>query len=349
VPPTSGDGGPAASPPRRATSVDVARLAGVSRATVSHVLNDQVDRFSQHTVEHVRNAAAALGYVRSAAGRALVMGRSDFVMLVVPYTTFTNLQDIVEVISADIEDLGFTLVVHFSGDGAAGGGSSARLRHTVETLRPAGLVDLGGLSEGDMEVLRRSGCPILPPRSGAYGTATFHEDGNVWIGRMQAEHLYARGYTRLAYARLLDRREDPYGRIRADSFAAFCAAMGLAPPVRVEVPLTPDGTAAALDQFVAAAGTPLGLACFSDEVAVALLFAALGRGLAVPADLAVIGVERSKVGQLVSPRLTTVSPNVPASLSAIRSSIAQAYGGTPRPPVPPPGREVFCVVQGETT
>jgi DNA-binding LacI/PurR family transcriptional regulator len=270
------------------------------------------------------------------------------VMLVVPYTTFTNLQDIVEVISADIEDLGFTLVVHFS-VASAERGSSARLRHTVETLRPAGLIDLGGLSEEDLRLLQRSGCPIVPPRSGAYGTPTFHEDGNVWIGRMQAEHLCARGYSQLAYALRFDQRDDPYGRIRADGFAAVCAAAGLAPPVRIEVPLDPDGAAAALDQLVVAADTPLGVACFSDEVAVALLFAALGRGLAVPAELALIGVERSKVGQIVSPRLTTVSPDVPASLSAIRNSIAQVYSRTPRPPVPPPGREVFCVVQGETT
>ncbi len=57
MPSKTENSGPATPPrprARPATSVDVARLAGVSRATVSHVLNDQVERFSADTVERVR-------------------------------------------------------------------------------------------------------------------------------------------------------------------------------------------------------------------------------------------------------------------------------------------------------
>jgi len=74
------------------TSTDIARMAGVSRSTVSLILNDQDARFSPDTVERVRACATTLGYVRSAAGRALVKGHSDFIVLVVPYTTFVKLQ-----------------------------------------------------------------------------------------------------------------------------------------------------------------------------------------------------------------------------------------------------------------
>ena len=140
--------------PRRpgATSSDVARLAGVSRSTVSHILNGQVARFSEETVERVREAARQLGYVPSAAGRSLVLGRSDLVVLVVPNTTLTNVQDIIEAIAADLDDLGYSVVVHFDRGGAPGD-NIARLQHVVETLRPAGAVDLGSLRPAERVVL----------------------------------------------------------------------------------------------------------------------------------------------------------------------------------------------------
>ena len=64
------------------TSFDVARLAGVSQPTVSRALRDS-DKVSEKTKERVRRAAAALGYAPNAIGRALALGHSTRVGLVV--------------------------------------------------------------------------------------------------------------------------------------------------------------------------------------------------------------------------------------------------------------------------
>jgi DNA-binding LacI/PurR family transcriptional regulator len=335
--------GPAA-PSRRApaTSADVARVAGVSRSTVSHILNGQVERFSLDTVERVRETAASLDYVPSAAGRALVNGRSDFMVLVLPNTTLTNVQDIVEAIAADLAAVGFSMVVHFSIPGAAGD-PLARLQHTVETLRPAGLIDLGGLTRPELEMIEQQGCPIVSPRLDSPTVP----DGNVFIGRVQAEHLIERGYDHLAYAFLADRRDDPFGRVRAEVVAEVCAARGLPAPGRVDVPLDPGGAQAALAPLLASAESPIGLVCSNDEVALAVTFAALGLGVAVPGDVAAIGVGGGAVGQLVVPRLTTVTFDVYATLAPIRSAIALTTGASAEPPVA--SGEPFSVLQGATT
>jgi DNA-binding LacI/PurR family transcriptional regulator len=325
-----------------ATSTDVARLAGVSRATVSHILNGQVERFSEETAQRVRSAATALGYVPSAAGRALVTGRSDFVILVVPNVTLTNIQDIIETVAADLEDYGLNVVVHFSIPGAAGD-PLARLQHIVETLRPAGLIDLGGLSRSELRQLERQGCPIISPRLDVPETTP---DGNVFIARAQAEHLIARGYVRLAYAFLADRRDDAYGRIRAVEVAEICVARGLAAPVNVDVPLDPEGARAALAPV--SAGGPVAFVCSNDEVALAVTFAALGLGAAVPGDVAAIGVGGNEVGQLVTPRLTTVAFDLRASMASIRSAIARTLSPTAAP-LELPSAAAFFVVQGQTT
>ncbi|MFC5746338.1 LacI family DNA-binding transcriptional regulator [Actinomadura rugatobispora] len=329
-------------PPSRrpATSVDVARLAGVSRATVSHVLNGQVERFSAETVERVRGAAAALGYVRSTAGRALVRGRGDFIVLAVPHATVTRVQEVIEALSADIEELGFTVVVHFAGV-RAGRKAPDRLHHMIETLRPAGVVNLGGLSEDDMEALRAAGCLVLPRyRSG---------DPNLFIGRLQAGHLHARGRTEIAYAFTGDRRDDPYGPGRAEAVAAFCAEAGLAPPAHLHVPIEAAAARKALERLVSLRGRPVGIACYNDEVALALVFAAKGLGLEVPGDVAVIGVERTEVGQVVSPRLTTVAGDLPAIVGFFRYDLARAYGGAASRPEPPGLTDGYRIYQGETT
>ena len=332
--------------PRRpgATSADVARLAGVSRSTVSHILNGQGTRFSEETVERVREAVTRLGYVPSAAGRSLVLGRSDLVVLAVPNTTLTNVQDIIEAIAADLDDVGYSAVVHFD----RGGGSAdnmARLQHLVDTLRPAGLVDLGSLSPAELDVLEDQGCPVLSPRP---RNVRGVDEGNVAIARAQAEHLVARGYPTLAYACLDDRRDDPFGRMRASVVADVCAEMGLPAPAVLSVPLNAADAQTAVCALLRTRGRPVGIACSNDEVAVAVTFAALALRASVPADVGVVGVGGGSVGQLVEPRLSTVTFDVRTSVSAIRQAIGHRLAGTRRPPGSVPDN-TFSVLQGQTT
>src|SRR5918998_6487296 len=69
---------------QRVTSADVAKAAGVSRATVSYVLNGVHDRISEPTRERVYDAAERLGYVPNAVASALRAGRTEIVLLAVP-------------------------------------------------------------------------------------------------------------------------------------------------------------------------------------------------------------------------------------------------------------------------
>lgn len=323
----------------RVTSADVARLAGVSRATVSQILNQQVARFSADTVQRVRASAATLGYVRSAAGRALVKGHSDFIVLVVPYTTFPKLQDVVEALSVDLEEIGFSVVVHFSIPRAPGA-MPGRLHHLVMALRPAGVVDLGGLSDDDIGFMEGAGCPVVPRE---------RLDYNSSIGRLQARHLHDRGYTEIAYAFLSDARDDAYGQERARAVSEFCAARGLAQPTYFHVPIEADGAQRELGRLLGRRRRPVGIACYNDVVGVALVFAAQRLGLAVPGDVAVIGAEDVDVGQLISPRLTTVASDVSGVLLHIRNALARTYEGLASPGEVPPPEESFTLVLGETT
>jgi DNA-binding LacI/PurR family transcriptional regulator len=194
-------------------------------------------------------------------------------------------------------------------------------------------------------MIDQQGCPVVSPPLDDSATMA---DGNVFIGRVQAEHLIERGHDRLVYAYLADRRDDPFGRVRAQAAGEVCAARGLAAPARIDVPLDPQGARAALAGLLARGGGPVGIACSNDEVALALTFAAIGLGVAVPEEVAAVGVGGGQVGQLVTPRLTSVAFDLRASLAPIRAAIAHACTATGEPLALPSG-DAFSVLQGQTT
>src|SRR3954466_11356127 len=100
--------------PRRPTAADVARQAGVSRATVSYVLNDTPhQKIPEATRRRVLEAAARLGYAPSAAARTRRPGRSDGVLGMLPdWPIGPAVGRLLEHLSTALAEAGLTFVVH---------------------------------------------------------------------------------------------------------------------------------------------------------------------------------------------------------------------------------------------
>lgn len=92
------------------TSHDVARLAGVSQPTVSRALRDD-PRVSEATRQRVRDAAEALGYAPNAIGRALSVGRSTRIGLVVTDLDNQFYAHMIAPLHAELTRLGYELVL----------------------------------------------------------------------------------------------------------------------------------------------------------------------------------------------------------------------------------------------
>jgi DNA-binding LacI/PurR family transcriptional regulator len=324
---------------KQPTSFDVARKAGVSRATVSHVLNGQGERFPEETRAKVLSAAKELNYRPSPAGRALVTGRSDILVVVIPNTTFgSNLQDLVDSVTTQATQRGLSVVVRFAGRDAAE--TLAAVLH----FRPVAVVDLGVLSPQDRETLEATGAVAIP----RYRRAPEPEgDLNFLVGRTMAEELLRNGPRRLAFAALVDERLDPFGPPRYEGMKAAAVARGLPSPERLDVPLKLIGARAALKAF-RAGGAPVGVGCYNDDVAIAVLAAGRELGLETPRDLSVVGVDATDVGQLVSPRLTTIRMQNLALIERIAADLDDLN----RPEAPQQvydPRPIVQVIHGETT
>ncbi|KQQ94217.1 hypothetical protein ASF62_08750 [Leifsonia sp. Leaf325] len=278
-----------------ATSEDVARRAGVSRATVSQILNGRGQRFAVETRERVTQAASELEYQPSAAGRTLAKGSSDIVIAVIPYTTFGgNLQDIFQTATEELATRGLTLLLHLATD------STAPLDRVVTGMKPRAVISLTPFSRAELDLLKSRGVLAFDPQSASSKVRT---DPNVDIGALQARYLVDRGYERLVFAHLQDARLDPFGEGREEGVRRVCTEHRLPEPMIIRLGIDPDDALAAIDSIELPGA---GVVCYNDDVATALLSAATIRGWKVPDEVGFIGMDHTPLSAVTLPPLSTV-------------------------------------------
>jgi len=333
---------------RRVTSFDVAKVAGVSRSTVSQVLNGDV-RFPAETRAKVMAAAEQLDYRPSRAGRALVTGLSDIVVVLVPYATFgPHLQDSVDRITNASATAGLSVVVRF------GRPDDESTLTSVLDIRPTAVVDLGVLAPSQRAQLNAAGIRTIPSATQVMEAGEDADPIDIQIGRLQVSELLRRGPRTIVYAALADERLDPFGPPRREGIRRELAEHRLPDAAEIRVPLDLDGAHAAVAEVLAGAGDgPIGICCYNDDVAIAVIAALRRVGKIIPDDVSVIGVDRTDVGQLVSPRLTTVAIDMPSLMESFVAELTTIRRGPASGQEPPAARvEATALVQlvrGETT
>ncbi|MGW6983055.1 LacI family DNA-binding transcriptional regulator [Streptomyces sp. NPDC054932] len=292
------------------TSTEVARLAGVSRATVSFVLNDtQSHRVSDSTRARVLAAAKDLGYVPHAAARSLRAGRSNLVLLPASVSAIGSLvSSWVEDLQCELDRHGYTTVLHTGRFPDA-----ATAARAWAELRPAAVLAMNGdrLTGEAGGILRRAGVRGLlavaaRPVDGVHTVAFDHGR----IGEVAVEHLIARGRSRIGVVMPQERGLDAFGRPRLAG-AQGVAARHMATVTPIELACTRESAAA-----LAARWADLGLDAvfaFNDEYAALLMHALRREGIAVPEEVAVVGCDDLVLATLQQPPLTTVRLHLPAA------------------------------------
>ncbi|MFJ2784125.1 LacI family DNA-binding transcriptional regulator [Streptomyces sp. NPDC093249] len=285
------------------TSADVARLAGVSRATVSYVLNNtSAVRISEPTRRRVREAAEELGYVPHAAARSLRAGHSRMVLLPAAHVPVGPLYSrFLDDFQGALRRLDYTVVQY----GSVGLEAEEAARAWAE-LRPVAVVSLGEiqLTAQGVEILKRSGAKAvitLGTRSVEGAHALVMDQGR--IGEAATAHLLAGGRRRIGVVVPEEPGLAMFAGPRLDG--ARRAAEGTGATV-VPLPLRyEEEPAAELAGRWRALGLD-GVFTYNDEYAMLLMRALQDAGVDVPGDTAVIGADDLLLGRLLRPRLSTV-------------------------------------------
>ncbi|URI08594.1 LacI family DNA-binding transcriptional regulator [Aquincola tertiaricarbonis] len=300
--------GPPANPKRSrrrsgaVTLHDVARLAEVAPITASRALNTP-DRVSPEVLQRVTDAVRRTGYVPNLLAGGLASTRSRLVAAVVPTIAGPVFLQTIQSLTAALEAQGYQLML-----GQTGYVDSREdaLLEAIIGRRPDGIVLTGIMhSAHGRQRLLAAGIPVvetwdLTPTPIDMLVGFSH----VEVGRAVAAFLHGRGRRRLAVMA----GDDERSARRHGAFRQAAVALGLPEPalVTVPAPTTLGSGRAALQQLLAADASVDAVFCSSDLLALGVLTEAQARGLAVPAQLAVMGFGDLEFAADLHPGLTTV-------------------------------------------
>lgn len=285
-------------PSKAATLHDVAREAGVSLVTASRALTNP-SIVSETTIERVRNAVEATGYIPNLLAGGLKSRRSHTVAALVPAISVAQFLPTVQALTEALDAAGYQLILGQSGYDHS---REEALINTMISRRPDGIVVTGLVhSQGARDRLRRLGIPVVEtwdlsdrPVDMLVGFS------HLKVGSAIAGFFLGRGWQRLGIATGDDHR----GSLRRDG---FLAAVGRpVPTATVPAPSSLALGRRALAELLQRQSDLQAVYCSSDQLAQGVLVEAQARGLSVPDDLAVCGFGDADFAAHLQPSLTTV-------------------------------------------
>ena len=299
----------------------MAQAAGVSKATVSLVLNgrDRAVRISAATRETVADWATRLGYQPNYAARSLRRRRSNVITLLVWRLSSAYFTEIAAGVRAATERSGYDVNVvdagpvdaevralHHVRSGASDGVIVATGYHTTRGPALDALRDLAEHGAPLVMLLDRSPDPRIP-------SIRIDDEQGAYLA---TRHLISLGHNRIGHISILGGRLDEddgspmFDRYRGYLRALDEAGLDADPAAIVQgAGLMFGGRASThelLSHFSNPKGRPTAIFVYNDLVAIGVLRALYEAGVRVPQDMAIVGFHGLELGQYTTPALTTV-------------------------------------------
>ena len=336
-----------------ATSEEVARLAGVSRATVSRALNGSA-RVSDEARERVYAAIASLGYEPDVIAQSLVRQRSSVIAVslfpeddALPLSHLGRTSQyfylgLYENIEREAVALGYDLLVPSHPHGK----SPEHYIRSLQTRRVAGVIMLHA-TEARTQALINAEIPTVFIDSIAQGShATYVKSDNVDGACQATRHLLSLGHCRIAF--LTGRTTDLPGLERLLGCQQALAQAGIAP----DSGLIRQSGWEVVDAYEAARALLAerrdftAIVAGSDFMAIGILRALTERGVRVPEDISLVGFDDIDFSQYTVPQLTTMRQDrVAMAQGAVQRLVALIEGTEKASPLILPTR---LVMRGST-
>ena len=323
----------AALPAARATMADVARLAGVSKATVSRFLNHREQLLSKDIAVRVEVAIAALAYRASPMAQALKRGRSRLIGLVVADVSNPFSVAVLRGAEKACQEAGYLLMLFNLGN------DSRRESEAIQALTAyqveGFILNTLGHDGGAAADAARHGKPVVLVDRRHHDTqADFVSLDNVGAVRLGAGHLVAAGYHELLFV------SEPVQGVsaRLERQQAFCAFVEEFMPktachTHESTEFDHDGLDQALRELRQRAGSHPPAVLSGNAVITLRLAAAMARlGWRLGIDIGLVGFDDTDWAPFVGPGLTTIAqPTDDLGRQAVECLLARLQGATHLP------------------
>jgi LacI family transcriptional regulator len=279
------------------TMRDVARLAGVSTASVCRALATP-DHVRADTRERVHRAAARLGYRPNPMARGLTTGRTRSIGLIVPDIANPFFPTIVKGAQARARELGYTVLLADTNEDPR---LEVELIRQLDNQVDGFLLCAARAKDEELRSLSTT-TPVvtLNRRVGQIPSVTFD---NADATRQAVSHLAALGHRRVAY--ISGPRTSWVNRERVRGMRTAAGEAGVELVAVGNVAPTFEGGAAAADSLLSASVTAA--VAYNDLVALGALSRLRALGIGVPAGLSLLGFDDIPMTELVDPPMTTVA------------------------------------------
>lgn len=305
----------------------VAARAGVSRATVSRVVNGS-PKVSPDVVEVVQQAIAALNYVPNRAARSLASRRTQAIALVVPESTSRVFNDpffatLVQGVGLALANTEYTLSMLIESET----GSEKTRRYLLGGNVDGALV--ASHHTGDHSYANVSlslpvvfgGRPLDPTESVNYTVDVDNRHG----AELAAQHLVDRGRSRIAT--IAGPQDMPPGVDRLRGFTSVLERAGLAADLVEFGDFSPASGATAMRRLLERDASLDAVFAANDQMAIGAYSAIAEAGLTVPGDIAVVGFDDDRYAATAMPPLTTVhQPSIEMGTEMARTLVRLIEG-----------------------
>ena len=285
---------------------DVARLSGVSKKTVSRVINAS-PLLNQATREKVEAVIAEIGYVPNPQARALALRHNFLIGLIHDNPNAQMVLNFQEGVLGAIRETDFALVVRPVDRRSPK--MLEDIRGFVERQRLYGVLLLPPISENDAlaEMLRSLGVQYV-----RMGSAKLDDEAHLVESNDRAAvanaigELVAMGHRRIGFVTGPDGFRSAYERAQGFGDAVAAHGLDMGPELTSAGNYTFDSGLAAGAALLDAAKPPSAIFACNDEMAAGVLHAARMRGITVPDQLSIVGFDDTAIAAHIWPPLTTV-------------------------------------------
>lgn len=314
-------------PHARATIDDVARLAGVSTATVSRVMN-QTGPVAVKTVERVMAAVSELGYVPHSGARQMAGGRPNVVGLIFPGIADPFLSAMLQGIEEELTEEGFELLLYCTQNrGEKKQGFLPLNEHNSDGL----IVFANSLSEEELIRFHSRRFPLVllhqtPPVGLDIPAVTVENKEGAY---QAVSHLISCGHRRIAFLAGPEGNDDSNWRELGYREALATHGIQFEPALIGLGGFSGAMAETAVANWLLDGINPDAIFAADDNSAQGAMFAIQQAGLHVPEDVAVVGFDDVNFARYMTPPLTTVrAPIKEAGRRAAQQLIRLIGGGT---------------------
>lgn len=317
---------------RRVTSKEVATRAGVSRTTVSFVMNGvQSDKISPATRERVLEAARELGYVPDAAARTLVSGKTGTIGLVVSRAEHIGVDAFIPQIIHGLSRVsarhGYRLLIETAEDA----GATYNYDQLVMAKQIDGLVVLNpDPRDQRLETLISTGYPVSLIGSFPHPDAVTVSVNSVTAMDEATTHLIGLGHRRIGFIHYRPMPDlSAGGRFRGYRSALERAGIAIEERLVRSSNYSAASGYEAMQSMLEEGGAPTAVITGNDTIAIGAISAITKGGLNVPGDIAIVGFDDIPLARFVIPALTTVHVPAEAMADACGQQIVKLIEGRP--------------------